>query len=120
MDVPYVGTEKHCAIEDYDYEKFHPKVAQKLYNATYPFIYFCRSSAPKSDTKDEDKTKQKIKVELAEKILKMKLGKLFWNRGFYFEKIHLNAEVTELIISNQLYNVQKQFEWIDYDTDIRY
>jgi len=119
LDVPYIGTEKHCAIEDYDYEKFHPKVAQKLYNATYPFIYFCRSSAPKSDTKDEDKAKQKVKVELAEKILKMELGKLFWNRGFYFEKIHLNAEVTELIISNQLYNVQKQFAWIDYDTDIR-
>lgn len=119
LDVPYVGTEKQCGIEDYNYEKFHKKVAQNLYNAPYSFIYFCRSSAPKSETKDKDEFKQQKNLEQAEKIMKMKLGELFWNKGFYFEKILLNGDVTELIISNQLYDSQNQFEWIEFDTDIR-
>lgn len=111
LDVPYVGTEEQCGIEDYDYERFHKKVAEKLYTANYSFLYFCRSSAPKSDKSRPDK-------EL-EKIMKMKLGTYFWNKGFYFEKIYLdNGNVTELMISNQQYDNEKQFEWIDFDTDI--
>ena len=119
LDVPYIGTEKQCGIKNYDYVKFHKKVAQKLHHAQYSFLYFCRSSAPKSEIKDKDEFKQQMKLELAEKIMKMKLGEFFCNKGFYFEKILLNDDVTELIISNQLYDSKKQFKWINFDTDIR-
>lgn len=56
---------KKCCVKNHDYEKFHNKVSYLLHKAECPFIYYCKSSAPKSyKTKlQEDK----------EKIIKMKL-----------------------------------------------
>lgn len=109
LDVPYVGSEKECAIQGYQYDPFHKKVSGLLKQADFPFIYYCRSSAPKSD-KSESTDKK-------ERILKRKLGIHFYNKGFYFEKIHLEKD-TELMISNRHYN-NSQFQWINYRQDLR-
>lgn len=109
LDVPYIGTEKECAVGGYHYEPFHAKVAKLLQQAKYPFIYFCRSSAPKSNKHRPQHEK--------EKIMKMKLGIHFWNKGFYFQKVRLKED-TELLVSNRLYNAKEQFQWDDFDTDI--
>jgi len=108
LDVPYIGSEKECAVATYRYDPFHNKVADLLKNADYPFIYFCRSSAPKSD-KSKSATDK-------EKIMKMKLGMYFMRNGFYFYKVHLKED-TELMIYNQHYS-DEQFLWDDFDTDI--
>lgn len=108
LDVPYIGSEKECAIATYQYEPFHKKVADSLKNATYPFLYYCRSSAPKSDKSKSETDK--------EKIMKMKLGIYFMDNVFYFNKVHLQED-TELMISNQHYS-DKQFLWDDFDMDI--
>ncbi len=109
LDVPYIGSEKECAIKGYRYEPFHGKVANLLQQAEYPFIYYCRSSAPKSDTikSTEDKLK----------IMKMKLGVYFMDKNFYFQKIHLKED-TELLISNQEYDGETQFQWTDFEQDL--
>ena len=109
LDVPYIGSEKECAIKGYRYEPFHGKVANLLQLAVYPFIYYCRSSAPKSDTikSTEDKLK----------IMKMKLGVYFMDKNFYFQKIHLKED-TELLISNQEYDGETQFQWTDFEQDL--
>lgn len=41
----------------------------------------------------------------------MKLAENFFNKEFYFEKIHLKED-TELIISNRQYS-DNQFRWTD-------
>lgn len=111
LDVPYIGTEKQCGVKVCNYGNFHPKVADKLQQADYPFLYFCRSSAPKSD-----KSRPKEELEI---IMKKNLAKYFYNKGYFFQKIHLdNKKVTELIISNQLYDNDCQFEWDRFDKDI--
>lgn len=109
LDVPYIGSEKECAVKGYRYELFHGKVANLLQQAGYPFIYYCRSSAPKSDTikSTEDKLK----------IMKMKLGGYFMDKNFYFQKIHLKED-TELLISNQEYDAETQFKWTDFEQDL--
>ncbi len=109
LDVPYIGSEKECAVKGYCYEPFHGKVANLLQQAGYPFIYYCRSSAPKSDTikSTEDKLK----------IMKMKLGGYFMDKNFYFQKIHLKED-TELLISNQEYDAETQFQWTDFEQDL--
>lgn len=101
LDIPYIGSEKECAIKGYRYEPFHYKVADLLQQAKYPFIYYCRSSAPKSDTSKSTAEK--------EKIMKMKLELYFWTKGFYFHKVHLKED-TELLISNQKYDRDRQFQ----------
>lgn len=109
LDPPYIGTEKECCIEGYDYNKFHEKVSEKLSCAEFPFLYFCRSSAPKSDKLRSKKDK--------ERIMKMKLGLYFFNKGYFFQKIHLKED-TELIICNRQYNSQDQFQWTDFTQKI--
>lgn len=109
LDVPYIGTEKECSVKGYDYIKFHKKIADKLYYANYPFLYFCRSSAPKSD-------KSRTKEE-KERIMKMKLGSYFFNKGYYFQKVPLKKD-TELLISNLEYDRNTQFQWTDFSQDI--
>lgn len=114
LDPPYIGTEKECGIKGYVYDKFHDKVARKLLDATYPFLYFCRSSAPKSD--------KSRPLNEKERIMEMKLGKYFFYKGFYFQKVKLHEntakEETELLISNQQYDAN-QFEWTKFEQDIR-
>lgn len=109
LDVPYIGSEKQCSVKGYCYESFHNKVANLLQQADYPFIYFCRSSAPKSDTSKSTTEK--------EKILKMKLGMHFMKKGFYFQKVHLKKD-TELLISNREYDEETQFQWTDFEQDL--
>lgn len=109
LDVPYIGSEKECAVKGYHYTPFHKKVADFLTNADYPFIYYCRSSAPKSDNSKPTDEK--------EKIIKMKLGQYFFNRGFYFEKIPLDKD-TELLISNQKYDLSKHFQWTNFNQNL--
>lgn len=109
LDVPYIGSEKECGVKGYKYSPFHEKVSYLLQQANFPFIYYCRSSAPKSDTSTP--------ADKKERILKRKLGIYFHNKDFYFEKIQLEKD-TELMISNRHYN-NEQFQWTDYQQNIR-
>ena len=90
LDVPYIGSKKECGIKDYNYKKFHKKVADLLYKAEYPFIYYCRSSAPKSDKSKSQEDKANI--------MKMKLGQYF-------------------LISNVQYS-ESQFQWNDFSQNL--
>lgn len=102
MDVPYIGSEHTCAVTGYKYQPFHQKVAEYLQNAEYPFLYYCRSTPPKSDITSTRAN--------AKHIMKMKLGQYFMNKGYYLQKVHLDKD-TELMVSNQLYNSEVQFQW---------
>lgn len=108
LDVPYIGSEEPCGINGYNYKKFHKKLTDLLLHAEYKFLYNCRSSAPKSD--------KRYTKEDGEHIMKMKLGRYFFNKGYYFEKVHLKED-TELIISNIKYS-DKQFQWADFDFNL--
>lgn len=111
LDVPYIGTEKQCEIKGYDYDKFHKKMANKLQQANYPFLYFCRSSAPKSN--------ESILKKDAEISMKKNLANYLYKKGYFFQKVHLNnKKVTELIVSNQQYDSNCQFKWDEFDKDI--
>ena len=101
LDVPYIGSEHTCAIKGYKYKPFHEKVAEFLHNAGYPFLYYCRSTPPKSDTT--------FTREQGEHIMKMKLAQHFMDNGLHFQKVHLKED-TELMISNQLYDEETQFQ----------
>ncbi|MEY8391775.1 DNA adenine methylase [Lachnospiraceae bacterium 45-W7] len=105
LDVPYIGSEQECSVKGYRYAPFHEKVAKFLQEADYPFIYYCRSSAPKSDKSKPTKEK--------ETIMRMELGQLFFDKGFYFEKVRLSND-TELMVSNQNYNNDTQFQWTEF------
>ena len=109
LDVPYIGSEQTCAVTGYKYQPFHKKVADYLQNAEDPFIYYCRSTPPKSG-------KTSTRAD-AEHIMKMKLGQYFMNKGFYFQKVHLN-EYTELMVSNRQYDADTQFQWTSIDQEI--
>ena len=109
LDVPYIGSEHTCAVTSYKYQPFHQKVAEYLQNAEYPFLYFCRSTPPKSD-------KTSTRAD-AEHIMKMKLGYHFIDKGYYFQKTFLKED-TELIISNQLYDEESQFQWTSLEQEI--
>ena len=73
LDVPYIGSEHTCAVTGYKYQPFHQKVDNFLHKAEYPFLYYCRSTPPKSDST--------FNREDAEHIMKMKLGQYFMNKG---------------------------------------
>lgn len=109
LDVPYIGSEHTCGIIGYNYKPFHEKVAEYLHNATYPFLYYCRSTPPKSG-----KTFAKADAEY---IMKMKLARHFMDKGYYFQKISLKED-TELIISNQQYDENIQFSWTSFEQEI--
>ena len=109
LDVPYIGSEHTCAVAGYKYQPFHQKVTEYLQNAEYPFLYYCRSTPPKSDST--------FNREDAEHIMKMKLAHHFMSRGYYFHKISLKED-TELIISNQLYDADTQFQWTSIEQDV--
>ena len=109
LDVPYIGSEHTCAVTGYKYQPFHQKVTEYLQNAEYPFLYYCRSTPPKSDSTFDRAD--------AEHIMKMKLGQYFMNKGFYFQKVHLNED-TELLISNRQYDAEAQFLWTDMAENI--
>lgn len=109
LDVPYIGSENTCSVAGYKYQPFHKKVADYLQNAEYPFLYYCRSTPPKSNNTFSQAD--------AEHIMKMKLALHFMNKGYYFQKVHLDKD-TELIISNQLYSSKEQFQWETMDTGI--
>lgn len=109
LDVPYMGSEHTCGIIGYNYKPFHEKVAEYLHNATFPFLYYCRSTPPKSDSVFN-------RVD-AEHIMKMKLAQHFMDKGYYFQKISLKED-TELIISNRLYDADTQFQWTSLDQEI--
>ena len=49
--------------------------------------------------------------------MKMKLAQYFMNKGYYFQKVHLNED-TELIVCNRLYDTEKQFRWTDINDNI--
>ena len=85
------------------------KVAEYLQTANYSFLYYCRSTPPKSD--------KTFTQTDAEHIIKMKLACHFMNKGYYFHKITFKDD-TELIISNRQYNQDIQFEWTHIDDNI--
>lgn len=109
LDVPYIGSEHTCGVSGYKYHPFHQKVADFLQNAEYPFLYYCRSTPPKSDSIFNRKE--------AEHIMKMKLARHFMDKGYYFQKISLKED-TELIISNQQYDENIQFSWTSFEQEI--
>ena len=45
------------------------------------------------------------------------LGIYFLNKGLYFHKVHLKED-TELLISNQEYDAETQFQWTDFEQDL--
>lgn len=109
LDVPYIGSENTCSVAGYKYQPFHKKVADCLQNAEFPFLYYCRSTPPKSN---------KIFNEVdAEYIMKMKLGQHFMNKGYYFQKVRLEND-TELMVSNCQYDTKTQFQWTDIGENI--
>ena len=81
LDVPYIGSENTCSVSGYKYQPFHKKVADYLQNAEYSFLYYCRSTPPKSDSI--------FNKSDAEHIMKMKLAQYFMNKGYYFQKVDL-------------------------------
>ena len=103
LDVPYIGSEYTCSVKGYNYNKFHKSIANKLLNADYPFLYYCRSTPPKANNPYNEHD--------ATYIQKMKLAQYFFNKGLYFEKVYLKED-TELIISNRQYS-DNQFRWTD-------
>ena len=109
LDVPYIGSEHTCSIVGYKYQPFHKNVADCLQNAEYPFLYYCRSTPPKSDSH--------FNRADAEHIMKMKLGQYFMNKGYYFQKVPLKED-TELMISNQQYDAIVQFQWTSFEQKI--
>jgi len=109
LDVPYIGSENTCSVAGYKYQPFHKKVADYLQKAEYSFIYYCRSTPPKSDNL--------FKKADAEHIMKMKLAQYFMNKGYYFQKVHLDDD-TELMVSNHQYDTQTQFQWTDIEENI--
>lgn len=109
LDVPYIGSEHTCAVTGYKYQPFHQKVADFLQNAEYPFLYYCRSTPPKSDNA--------FHTANAEHIMKMKLGQYFINKGYYFQKVRLDND-TELMICNRQYDSKVQFQWTDMAENI--
>lgn len=80
-----------------------------LQNTEYPFLYYCRSTSPKSDT---DYTKEE-----REHIMKTKLTLHFINKEYYFQKVHLKED-TKLMVSNQFYNSKSHFQWSYIDEKI--
>lgn len=109
LDVPYIGSEYTCSVVGYKYQPFHKKVADCLQNAEFPFLYYCRSTPPKSN---------KVFNEVdAEYITKMKLGQHFMNKGYYFQKVLLDND-TELMVSNRQYDTETQFQWRDIEEHI--
>ena len=109
LDVPYIGSEKTCSVAGYKYQPFHKKVADYLQKAEYPFLYYCRSTPPKSNMPFNNAD--------AEHIIKIKLAQYFMNKGYYFQKIHLDKD-TELIVSNCQYNTETQFQWTNMNENI--
>ncbi len=109
LDVPYISSEHTCGIKGFNYAPFHQKVSEYLQKAEYPFLYFCRSNPPKSDTA--------FSKTDAEHVMKMKLAEHFFDKGFYFEKVEL-AKDTELMVSNRCYDHHKQFLWEDFELHI--
>lgn len=81
----------------------------KLQNAEYPFLYYCRSTPPKSD-------KTSARAD-AEHIMKMKLEQYFMNKGYYFQKVRLKED-TELMISNRHYDADTQFQWSSLEQEL--
>lgn len=118
LDPPYIGSEERCSIPNYEYKRFHNKVTEYLTETKYPFIYYCRSSAPKS--------KKTHSFEEEQYIMKMELAEHFLNKGFYFFKVTMDQQtkgvvdkVTELMISNRNYDYDGQFIWTDFNQDIQ-
>ena len=109
LDVPYIGSEYTCSSKGYNYNQFHKSIAEKLSNADYPFLYYCRSTPPKANNPYNEQD--------ATYIQKMKLAQYFFNKGFYFEKVYLKED-TELIISNRQYS-DNQFQWTDGEQNIQ-
>lgn len=103
LNVPYIGSEYTCYARGYNYKRFHKTIAEKLYNAIYPFLYYCRSTPPKAYNPHNEQDAMHIQ--------KMKLAEYFFNKGLYFEKVYLKED-TELIISNRQY-LDNQFRWAD-------
>ncbi len=49
--------------------------------------------------------------------MKTKLALHFMDKGYYFQKVHLKKD-TKLIVSNQFYDEDSQFQWTKFDTNI--
>ena len=110
LDVPYIGSENTCSVAGYKYQPFHKKVAYCLQNAEYPFLYYCRSTPPKSNSI--------FNKADAEHIMKMKLSQHFMNKGYYFQKVCLDND-TELMVSNSQYDTEMQFLLTNMDENIK-
>ena len=144
LDVPYIGSERTCAVTGYKYQPFHQKVTDCLQNAKYPFLYYIGSENTCSvagykyqpfHKKVADylqnaeypflyycrstppKSDNIFNKADAEHIMKIKLGQYFMNKGYYFQKVRLDND-TELMISNYQYDTKIQFQWADMDENI--
>ncbi len=94
LDVPYIGSEDTCSVSAYKYQPFHKKVADCLQNAEYPFLYYCRSTPPKSDkTFNEADGKHIMNNQLAQ-ILTIQF--LFW-MSLSVPRWQISPKVSKLI-----------------------
>lgn len=110
LDPPYIGTESQCSVPGYDYGAFHRQAAEYLAQAKHPFLYYCRSSAPKGSQQFTEEAKH---------IMKQKLSDYFFDKGFYFDKVPLDGgDTTELMISNKNYAPSDQILWTNMTDDI--
>lgn len=109
LDVPYIGSENTCAVTGYKYQPFHKKISDFLQSAKYSFLYYCRSTPPKSDSM--------FNTANAEHIMKMKLAQYFMDKGYYFQKVRLDKDI-ELMVSNRQYDTETQFQWVDIAENI--
>ena len=76
LDIPYIGSEYTCSAKGFNYNRFHKSIADKLLNADYPFLYYCRSTPPKAYNPYNEQD--------AIHIQKMKIAEYFFNKGLYF------------------------------------
>lgn len=119
-DTPYPCSEEYSGLEGYNYEKFHGKVANRLIHAEYPFLYFCRSTATKSDSRP---------IDIKNHAMKLFLARLFFDKGLLYDKVRLSwgckqkedgsttESAPELIISNRHYS-DNQFIWNSDSQDL--
>ncbi len=114
---PTPGSEEFSGLKDINYKKFHEDVSSALAQANYPFIYYCRVTAPSAIAKV-------IGHENGLNYMSKKLMPYFFAKGFYFDlkplKVSKNTANEhfefELLISNRNYSPETQFQWEEFDT----
>ncbi len=118
LDTPYIGSEYYTGIDDFDYKKFHKDVSQRLFEAEYHWLYFCRITPPSKIKKYLRDVDRFDPIADGIDVMSKLLMPHFFNKGYYFNLVYLkfpnNRYEIEVMISNVKYS-NTQFEWIKYE-----